>query len=68
MTDEDKERLARSAEERIEQQVAAARRRAELQQQGRDEFAASRTAGLRARHAAKIARNRLAHRHGRRGA
>jgi hypothetical protein len=63
VNDADKERLDRSARERIEQQVAAARRRAELQRQGRDEFAASRTAGLRTRYSAKQARSRLAARH-----
>jgi len=68
MTDEDRERLARSAEDRIKDRIEAARRRAELQRQGRDEFAASRTAGLRARYSAKQARSRLAQRHGRRGA
>jgi hypothetical protein len=69
LNDEDKERLARSADERIKASIEAARRRAELQRQTRAEFSASRAAGLRARHAAKIARNRLALRHhGRRGA
>ncbi|QMU78893.1 hypothetical protein GXW83_27510 [Streptacidiphilus sp. PB12-B1b] len=66
MDDEDRKRLARSAEARVQALVEAARRRAELQRQGRDEFAASRTAGLRARYSAKQARNRLTARHGRR--
>jgi len=63
MTDEDAERLARSAKERIEAQVQAAKRRMELQRDTRAEFAANRTAGLRSRYAAKQARMRLAARH-----
>lgn len=62
-------RLRGLAEARVQAQIAAANQRAELQRQDRAEFSASRAAGLRARHAAKTARNRLAFmHHGRRGA
>ena len=63
MNDDDRERLARSAEARVQAQIQAERQRQAQQREGRARFATSRRYGLEQRYAAKSARMRLTAHH-----
>lgn len=67
VTEDEKQRLAASAEARIAEQVQAARERADRQAATRNLFAERRRAGVNRRNAARAARLRLTAQHQQKG-